>query len=261
MRARGAGGVTERAADGRLIGHTIHALGSVESTQAEIARLAAAGAAEGTVVTAQHQRAGRGRRGRVWWDGAGESLLLSVLLRPPLPVAEAPPLTFLGALAVAVAVEAEGVTPGIRWPNDVLVDGRKLAGILAEAATTAEGRLDRVVLGIGINVDQVAFPAELAERAVSLRMLTGCRHDTVRVRDRLLGALDAGYRELRAGGGAGLREAWRRRSVTLGARVRTPEGRDGVAEDVDEAGALIVRAEDGSRLRVTAGEIAGAPAA
>jgi BirA family transcriptional regulator, biotin operon repressor / biotin---[acetyl-CoA-carboxylase] ligase len=259
--ARGAGGVKERAADGRLIGHTIHALGAVESTQAEIARLAAAGAAEGTVVTARHQRAGRGRRGRVWWDGAGESLLLSVLLRPALPVAEAPPLTFLGALAVAVAVEAEGVTPGIRWPNDVLVDGRKLAGILAEAATTAEGRLDRVILGIGINVDQAAFPAELAERAVSLRMLTGRRHDAGRVRDRLLGALDAGYRELRAGGGAGLREAWRRRSVTLGARVRTPDGREGVAEDVDEAGALIVRAEDGSRLRVTAGEIAGAPAA
>ena len=261
MSARDVGAGNVRAADGRLIGHTIHALDEVDSTQAEIARLAAAGAPEGTVVTARHQRAGRGRRGRGWWDGAGESLLVSVLLRPSLPVAEAPPLTFLGALAVAVAVEAEGVAPGIRWPNDVLVDGRKLAGILAEAATTAEGRLDRVVLGIGINVDQVGFPDELADRAVSLRMLTGRRHDVGRVRDRLLGALDAGYRELRARGGAGLRAAWRRRSVTLGARVRTADGREGVAEDVDEAGALIVRVEDGSRLRVTAGEIAGAPAA
>ena len=261
MRARDVGVVNGRAADERLIGHTIHALDEVDSTQAEIARLAAAGAPEGTVVTARHQRAGRGRRGREWWDGAGDSLLVSVLLRPSLPVAEAPPLTFLGALAVAVAVEAEGVAPGIRWPNDVLVDGRKLAGVLAEAATTAEGRLDRVVLGIGINVGQGSFPPELADRAVSLRILTGRRHDVGRVRDRLLGALDAGYRELRARGGAGLRAAWRRRSVTLGARVRTADGREGVAEDVDEAGALIVRTEDGRRLRVTAGEITGAPAA
>lgn len=249
------------AADGRPLGHTIHTLDEVESTQGEIARLAAAGAPEGTVVTARHQQAGRGRRGRVWWDGAGESLLVSVLLRPPLPVAEAPLLTLLGALAVAVAVEAEGVTPGIRWPNDILVDGRKLAGILAEAATTAEGRLDRVVLGIGINVNQGTFPPELADRAVSLRMLTGRRHDAGRVLEGMLGALDAGYRELRARGGANLRQAWRRRSVTLGARVRTADGREGVAEDLDEAGALIVRAEDGSRLRVSAGEIADAPAA
>lgn len=247
--------------EGRLIGHTIHALDEVESTQVELARLAANGASEGTVVTARHQRAGRGRRGRVWWDGAGESLLVSVLLRPSLPVVEAPPLTFLGALAVAVAVEAEGVAAGIRWPNDVLVNGRKLAGILAEAATTAEGRLERVVLGIGLNVDQADFPLELADRAVSLRMLTGRRHDAGQVLARLLGALDAGYRELRARGGAGLCQAWRRRSVTLGARVRTADGREGVAEDVDEAGALIVRAEDGGRMRVTAGEIAAAPAA
>lgn len=261
MSARDVGAVNGRAADERLIGHTIHALDEVDSTQAEIARLAAAGAPEGTVVTARHQRAGRGRRGREWWDGAGDSLLVSVLLRPSLPVAEAPLLTFLGALAVAVAVEAEGVAPGIRWPNDVLVDGGKLAGVLAEAATTAEGRLDRVVLGIGINVDQANFPPELADRAVSLRILTGRRHDVGRVRDRLLGALDAGYRELRARGDAGLLAAWRRRSVTLGARVRTADGREGVAEDVDEAGALILRTEDGRRLRVTAGEITGASAA
>jgi BirA family biotin operon repressor/biotin-[acetyl-CoA-carboxylase] ligase len=92
-------------------------------------------------------------------------------------------------------------------------------------------------------------------------MLTGRRHDAGRLLDRLLGALDAGYREFRAQGGAGLRQAWRRRSVTLGARVRTADGCEGVAEDVDETGALIVRAEDGRRVRVTAGEIAGAPAA
>ena len=90
MSARDVGAVNVRAADGRLIGHTIHALDEVDSTQAEIARLAAAGAPEGTVVTARHQRAGRGRRGREWWDGAGDSLLVSVLLRPSLPVAEAP---------------------------------------------------------------------------------------------------------------------------------------------------------------------------
>ena len=136
------------------------------------------------MVTARHQRAGRGRRGRVWWDGAGDSLLVSVLLRPSLPVAEAPPLTFLGALAVAVAVEAEGVAAGIRWPNDVLVNGRKLAGILAEAATTAEGRLDRVVLGIGLNVDQADFPARArGPRGIAAHAAPGARHDAGRVLD------------------------------------------------------------------------------
>ena len=167
----------------------------------------------------------------------------------------------MGALAVVDAVAAEtGLAAGIRWPNDVMVAGRKVCGILAEAATTAEGRLERVILGIGLNVNQDAFPPEVAARAASLRLLTGRAQDGARLLEALLGALDARYREFRAGGGA-LHAAWRRHCLTLGQRVRAADGPEGVAVDVDESGALLMRADDGTMRRVASGEIAGAPAA
>jgi BirA family biotin operon repressor/biotin-[acetyl-CoA-carboxylase] ligase len=245
----------------RIIGGTIDARDEVDSTQAELARLAAVGAAEGTVVTARHQRAGRGRLGRSWWDRAGESLLLSVLLRPSVAPARAPQLTLVGALAVVDAVAAEtGLAPGIRWPNDVTVAGRKICGVLAEAATTADGRLERVILGIGLNVNQDGFPTEVAARAASLRLLTGRVQDAPRLLETLLTALDARYREFRAADGA-LHAAWRRHCVTLGQRVRAADGAEGVAEDLDEAGGLLVRADDGTVRRVASGEIASASAA
>ncbi len=245
----------------RVIGGILHARDEVESTQVELARLAAAGAAEGTVVTARHQRAGRGRLGRVWWDRAGESLLLSVLLRPAVAPARAPQITLMGALAVVDAVAVEtGLAAAIRWPNDVTVAGRKVCGILAEAATSADGRLERVILGIGLNVNQEEFPPEVATRAASLRLLTGRVQDGPRLLAALLGALDARYREFRAGDGA-LHAAWRRHCVTLGQRIRAADGAEGVAEDLDERGALLVRADDGTVWRVAAGEIASAPAA
>lgn len=244
----------------RVIGRVIHALDEVGSTQAEVARLAAEGAPEGVVVTARHQRAGRGRLGRAWWDEPGESLLLSVLLRPPV-ASRVPQLGLVGGLAVVDAVAAEtGLTPGMRWPNDVMVGERKVCGVLAEAATRADGGVDRVILGIGLNVNQESFPPDVAGRASSLRLLTGRVHDGERLLATLLEALDARYCEFLAES-EDLRAAWRRHSVTLGARVRAADGREGVAVDLDETGALLVRAEDGALLRVVSGEIAGAPAA
>jgi BirA family biotin operon repressor/biotin-[acetyl-CoA-carboxylase] ligase len=143
----------------------------------------------------------------------------------------------------------------------VLVAGRKICGILAEASTTADGRLERVVLGIGLNVNQEAFPPEIAARASSLRMLTGRVREGERLLEALLEALDARYREFLVGGASALRATWRRHSVTLGERIRTADGREGVAVDLDDTGALLVRAEDGTVQRVASGEITGAPAA
>jgi BirA family transcriptional regulator, biotin operon repressor / biotin---[acetyl-CoA-carboxylase] ligase len=248
-------------ADARVIGRVIHALDEVGSTQAEVARLAAAGAREGVVVTARHQRAGRGRLGRAWWDEAGESLLVSVLLRPPVATTRVPQLALVGGVAVVDAVTVEtGLAPGLRWPNDVMVGERKICGVLAEAATARNGAVDRVILGIGLNVNQASFPPEVAPRASSLRLLTGRVHDRDRLFAALLDALDARYRAFLAESDD-LRAAWRRHSLTLGARVRTADGREGVAVDLDETGALLIRAGDGALLRVVSGEIAGAPAA
>jgi BirA family biotin operon repressor/biotin-[acetyl-CoA-carboxylase] ligase len=235
----------------RLVGHAVHTLDTVDSTQAVLARLAAEGAAEGTVVTAWHQTAGRGRRGRRWWDVPGQSLMMSVLLDPPVPAGRAPELSLVAGLAVADALEvAAGVTARIRWPNDVLIDGRKISGVLPEAVARGDGRLAHVLLGIGINVDQDGFPDDLRDAATSLKLATGRTYDHGRLLQTVLDALDRRYDEWLSAGFAGLRDEWRRRACTLGERVRTADGREGVAVDVDESGALLVDAGLGTLTRV-----------
>jgi BirA family transcriptional regulator, biotin operon repressor / biotin---[acetyl-CoA-carboxylase] ligase len=227
----------------RLVGRDIHAFDTLDSTQAVLTRLAEQGAPEGTVVTARHQTAGRGRRGRHWWDEHGQSLLMSVLLRPSIPTAHAPQLSLVAGLAVADAlVTAAGVDAQIRWPNDVLVGGKKICGVLPEAVSRADGRVGHVLLGIGINVDQSEFPDDLRDQATSLRLATGSAHDHGELLSIVLDALDRRYGEWLAVGFAGLRDEWRRRASTLGQRVPTGDGREGVAVDVDETGALLVDA-------------------
>jgi BirA family biotin operon repressor/biotin-[acetyl-CoA-carboxylase] ligase len=246
----------------RLVGGTVHLRAEVESTQDELARLAVAGAPEGTVVVADHQTGGRGRRGRTWWDAPGDNLLASVLLRPPLRIAEAPPLSLVAAIAVSEALETQtGVVAGIRWPNDLLVAGRKLCGVLAEAAAAADGRVDHVLLGIGVNANQTEFPAPIRALATSLRLLTGRVADREELLQHVLAALDRRYGEFLAGGFPALRPEWRRRSITPGRSVVAPDGRRMIAEDVADDGALLVRDETGRLLRLASGEIDGAPAA
>lgn len=239
------------AAGPRLIGCRVHALDEVDSTQTYLARLAADGAPEGTVVIARHQTAGRGRRGRSWWDAPGQSLLLSVLLRPGRPAADAPQLSLVAGLAVSEALErAAGVGAQLRWPNDVLVGGRKIAGILPEAASRADGTLLHVILGIGINVRQAAFPQSVGQPATSLRLATGRDHDPALLREMLLERLDDRYREWLAGGFGPLRPLWRSRWAIADRAFTMPDGRAGVAEDVDQDGALLARAPDGRLVRV-----------
>ena len=235
----------------------VHALESTESTQSEVQRLAAAGAPEGTVVTARHQRAGRGRRGHEWWDAPNQSLLLSVLLRPAAPPAAVPQLSLVGGLAVAEALATAGVTARIRWPNDLLVDGRKVCGILAEASSegpaAGPGRLHHVILGIGINLNQTGFPGPLADRATSLRLVTGRPHDAETVLAAVLARLERRYAEWQAGGFAALRAAWLAHALLPGQAVRLPDGRAAVGEDVAEDGVLLARAADGRLIPVVSG--------
>ena len=231
----------------------VHALDATDSTQSDVQRLAAEGAPEGTVVTARHQRAGRGRRGHEWWDAPGESLLVSVLLRPSAPPATAPQLSLVGGLVVAEALAGFGVTARIRWPNDLLVDGRKVCGILADAASDGAGRLHHVILGIGVNLNQSGFPAALAERATSLRLVTGRAHDAALVLDAVLAHLAPRYAAWQAGGFAALREAWLAHAGLSGQVVRLPDGTRGVAESVGDDGVLRARAGDGRLVPVASG--------
>jgi len=240
----------------RALGHTIHRLGEVASTQAEAARFAVEGASEGTVVTATHQSAGRGRRGREWVDSPGESLLLSIVLRPRIPPAPAPQLSLVAAVAVADALGGVGVAATIRWPNDVMVGIRKICGMLPEAITTREGALGHVVLGIGLNVNQRDFPASIRALATSVRIETGREHAVIGMRDAVLGALDGWYRRFVEAGLGALLPAWLERAQGIGSRARAADGREGIAVGLASDGALLLRTDGGETIRVVAGEIA-----
>jgi BirA family transcriptional regulator, biotin operon repressor / biotin---[acetyl-CoA-carboxylase] ligase len=226
-------------------------LGRVDSTQAVAFTLAADGAADRTVVVAQAQTAGRGRRGRLWLDEPGASLLTSIILRPRLTPARLPTLSLAAGVAVAEALErVTGLMPRLKWPNDVLVDGRKLAGILLESRI---GPSPLVVLGVGVNLGQRVFPPDLAERATSVRLATGRRVDADTLLTALLESLDAWRTRLETEGWAPIRERWCAFTETLGRRVSIDDVQ-GIAVDVEEDGALIV-AEGDVRRRVVAGEV------
>jgi BirA family biotin operon repressor/biotin-[acetyl-CoA-carboxylase] ligase len=188
----------------------------------------------------------------------GESLLASVLLRPRGPVTAAPQLSLVGGLAVADALVAVASVPArIRWPNDLLVDGRKVCGILAEAASDSvgagAGRLHHVILGIGVNLAQTAFPEALADRATSLRLVTGRAPEAAAVLAAVLEQLARHYDVWRAGGFAALRAAWLERSTLPGQTVRLPDGSDGVGVDVGDDGILVARAGDGRLVHIVSG--------
>lgn len=242
-------------APSRALGHTIHRLTEVASTQAEAARLAAQGASEGTVVTATHQSAGRGRRGREWLDSPEECLLMSVVLRPPIPPGLAPQLSLVGAVAVVDALAMAGVTAVIRWPNDLMVAKRKICGMLPEAVTARDGALEHLILGIGLNVNQRGFPAPIRTLATSMRIETGREHAVDGMLDAILTALEGWYPRFVEGGLGALLPAWLERAQGIGSCARAADGREGIAVGLDSDGALLLRTDSGETVRVVAGEI------
>jgi BirA family biotin operon repressor/biotin-[acetyl-CoA-carboxylase] ligase len=227
-------------------------VGRVDSTQSIAFALAADGAPDRTVVVADSQSAGRGRHGRPWYDEPGASLLTSILLRPRLTPARLPTLSLTAGVAVAEALAAvAGVDARLRWPNDVLVGARKIAGILLESRVA--GGAPVVALGIGVNVGQRAFPSELASRATSVRLASGRDVDREALLAALLDRLDHWRARLEREGFGPVRERWRALSDTLGHPVRV-DGVSGVALDVDEDGALVI-ADGARRHRVVAGDV------
>ncbi len=236
------------------LGHPLIYHPALDSTNSTAMALARQGAAEGMLVTTDDQTAGRGRMGRVWQSLPNEQLALSLVLHPTFPPQF---LVMASALAVAEAIEiTTGLRPGIKWPNDVLVGGRKVCGILIETSEAI------AVLGIGVNVNgSLANSHELAARATTLAAALG--HPTARepIFIELVRRLDRLYAALKAGGERAqrlMRDSWRARLVTLGQHVTIQQAEStltGVAQDVDESGALILVADDGTRQTVTWGDV------
>jgi BirA family biotin operon repressor/biotin-[acetyl-CoA-carboxylase] ligase len=223
-------------------------IGSTNSAAMEAAR---ADAPEGSVFLAEQQTAGRGRGANQWHSPQSTGIYCSVVLRPPLPPSEALIFSLAAGLAVRAAVQEidSRVKPDLKWPNDALLDGKKVCGILTEMNAEAT-RVRHIVIGIGINVNQTGFPPDLESLAISLRMTTGTEWSRVEVCAALLKSLDREYRNLLEKPGARdsvLRRFQEASSSVRGRQVRIEEtpGLEGVTEGLDERGFLQLRTPEG----------------
>jgi BirA family biotin operon repressor/biotin-[acetyl-CoA-carboxylase] ligase len=244
---------------GLRFGHPVHLYQHIGSTQEEARRQARAGAPEGLLVVAEEQTAGRGRAGRPWLTAHGTALAFSLLLRPATSAARGGELSMLAGLAVCEAVEqAIGRPAVLKWPNDILVGGKKTGGILVEAAATAGGeRLEYALLGIGLNVTSAPPDHAVDFPATALETEAGRPVDRLRLLRAILERLEAHY-PLLANGRDRLHGQWAARLAWLGENVvaRTPDGdRAGRAEGTDADGALVVRLDSGVAVRVVAGDV------
>jgi len=232
----------------------------LDSTQRRARELARDGAPEGTVVVAEEQTAGRGRLGRTWHSPAGCNVYCSLVLRPALSPLVVPQLALVLGLGSARAIRAaSGLEARLKWPNDVLVGGRKVVGILTEMEAELE-RVELVLAGIGVNVNGTIedFPAELRDKVTSLAVAAGRPIDRVAFMARLLDQLEATYRAFLAHGFAGLRSEWEEWSALGGRRVtvRTADGdRTGRVVGLDDDGALRLTDDAGALHRVVAGDV------
>ena len=237
-----------------VIGRNVRFYQSTGSTMDDVAEWARAGADEGAVVVAETQTASRGRLGRRWISDEG-NLYFSVLFRPEPE--SLPLLSPLAGVAVARSVrQVAGLYPSIKWPNDVMIDGRKVAGILAESALSG-AQIQHAIVGVGVNVAlDVSSDPEIAATATSLNHASGSEIDRPELLRRILQHMDALYLDLRRGRSP--IPEWRRWLDTLGQRVTvTHHGSiaTGMAEDIDEHGNLLLRTDDGELLTLTAGDI------
>ena len=239
-----------------LVNHYSH---EVDSTNTWAKRLAEEGAPNGTLTTAETQTAGKGRRGRVWKSPEGTSVSMSLLLYPDLEPAKAPMLTIVMGLAVVQGVQrALGVDTRIKWPNDAVLNGKKLCGILTEMSAQID-YINYVVIGTGINVNQMEFPEDIAEIATSLAIETGHPVNRAKVVAAVLEAFEEDYEKfLEAGDLSGLKEAYEAVLANKDQPVRVLDPKEpfeGVALGITPTGELRVQKEDGTIAEVHSGEV------
>lgn len=207
---------------------------------------------DGTVFVSEVQNGGKGRLGRGWSSPAGVGIWMSILLKPDIPPGKVSAITLAAGLAVAEAIPGSG----IKWPNDVVIGGKKICGILTEMSAEME-RVNYVVTGIGVNVNIEEFPADISEKATSLLIETGERHSRADLAERILENFEAVYKRFLEKGFSGISREYKRYCVTLNKEVNIIDSNESVrayAVDIDDDGGLIVEI-NGKKKVVTAGEV------
>ncbi len=243
-----------------IIGRDIHVFERTTSTNDVIEKLARDGVKEGTVVFAESQTKGRGRLGRKWISPERKGLWFSVLLRPDLRPQETTQLTVASATALRRAIESEtGLHPEIKWPNDIVIGGKKVAGILTELSAELD-KVRHVILGIGVDVNLGVgeFPPELRKLATSLKIESGRAISRAALATTILRELDSDYARICGGGFAEVADEWQEHCKTIGRQVTIQIGERrirGRAESLDDDGALLLRTDHGRLERITGGDV------
>ncbi|GAB6990270.1 biotin--[acetyl-CoA-carboxylase] ligase [Paenibacillus pini] len=244
-----------------MMGSRLKVLGSTTSTQDEARALAEDGAPEGTLVIAEEQTGGKGRLGRKWFSPAGKGVWMSLILRPNQPLQDTPQLTLLAGVAVCRAVrKMTGLDAGIKWPNDLLVDRRKICGILLESAAEEEHvRYCIVGIGISVNLDETDYPPELQGVATSLKIASGTTVDRTQLIAAVMVEFETLYELYCSQGFQPIASLWEALSVTLGESVTIKniygDEVHGVAAGISAAGALLVDMGDGRQVPVFSGDV------
>lgn len=244
----------------RIVGRRVIEMSVVGSTNDVASGLAFAGAEEGTVVVAEEQTAGRGRRGAKWISPPGVNLYVSVVLRPGAATRHAGGLAFVGAVAVAEFLRSEyALDARVKWPNDILCGGRKIAGVLVEAQATGAGIMETAILGVGLNVNWTEIAAEIRDEATSIAVELGRSVDRSSCLNGLLASLDEVYAEYLEHGLDPVLARWRKLDCTAGSRVLAlcEDGASvaGTAVDITPYGALIVETAAGERRVLHAADV------
>ncbi len=230
-----------------------------DSTNLQAKILASRGAAEGTLVAAETQTRGRGRRGRSWFSPPGRSICVSFILRPPMAPAQAPQITLMTAVAVARTLQGIGLEARIKWPNDILVKERKIAGILTEISTEMD-LVDWMVVGLGLNVNVLSesMPSEIRAIATSVRIEKGHPVSRVALLCTLLKNFEACYAQLMAEGFGPIMHQWRQMTDIIGRRINVDvmdTRYTGTVAAVDDDGVLILEDDQGGIHRIFSGDV------
>lgn len=242
----------------KYIGRNFIHFDEVDSTNVQCRRECSNNPIEGMVVAAEEQTSGRGRLGRSWISPKGTGIWMSIVLKPNISPMVAPRATLIGAAAVYTALKDMGISVGIKWPNDIVINGKKICGILTEMNAEIE-RVNYVIMGIGINVNMESFPDELKEKATSLKNELGNEVDRKKLVANILNNFEVFYEDFKNTGDISrVIEICREGSLLINKEVRVINGNNEVictVIDIDDEGELIVKHKDGTINRVISGEV------